>query len=99
MIRSPRLQGSVSYLVATVLWGLNISLTDILLDTWDPYFLSVLRVGLATIAFVAIASVCRSKLPIVQIVKIPGLLTTSAFFAIFISVSYTHLTLPTTPYV
>jgi len=82
--RSIRLQGSLSYLVATVLWGLNISLTEVLLDSWDPYFLSVLRVALATIAFVAVAALSTAKLPIGQIVKLPGLLSTSAFFAIFI---------------
>jgi len=55
-----------------------------LLDTWDPYFLSVLRVGLATVAFVVIAMFSTATLPINKIVQLRGLLTTSAFFAIFI---------------
>jgi drug/metabolite transporter (DMT)-like permease len=67
-----------------VLWGLNISLTAVLLDTWDPYFLSVLRVALATITFVIVVACIDAKLPITQVVKPIRVLYTSAFFAAFI---------------
>ena len=43
--------GTASYLGATLAWGMNIPLTAMLLGTWDPYFLALLRVGLATLAF------------------------------------------------
>lgn len=81
---SLRTKGSLNYLLATALWGLNISLTALLLTTWDPYFLSVLRVGLATVAFVFLVRLSSVSVPIAQAVKLPHLIATSGFFACFI---------------
>lgn len=41
--------GSLGYLAATVLWGLNLPLTAALLGHFDPFWLSPLRYGVATL--------------------------------------------------
>lgn len=79
-----RIQGSLSYLLAAALWGLNISLTAVLLKTWDPYFLSVLRVALATLTFMVFAALANAPMPISKTVRPWGLVLTSGYFAAFI---------------
>ncbi len=74
----------MAYLLAAVLWGVNISLTAILLDTWDPYFLSVLRVAVATVTFMVVAGFSSAPIPLTEIVKPLSLFRTSGYFAVFI---------------
>lgn len=50
-VPSALLAGTLSYLGATLAWGMNIPLTAVLLQTWDPYFLSLIRVVLAALTF------------------------------------------------
>lgn len=46
--------GSANYLAATLFWGMNIPLTAILLQTFDPFLLSPLRMALAVLTLAVI---------------------------------------------
>ncbi|MGB7298551.1 MAG: DMT family transporter [Burkholderiaceae bacterium] len=53
--------GTISYFGATFFWGMNIPLTAVLLSTWDPYFLALIRVLLATVTFAIVVLISENQ--------------------------------------
>jgi drug/metabolite transporter (DMT)-like permease len=54
MTLSPLLAGTLSYLAASVLWGLNIPLTSALLQSFDPFWVSPCRYMIAALVLGAL---------------------------------------------
>jgi drug/metabolite transporter (DMT)-like permease len=54
MKTSPLLTGTLSYLLASVLWGLNIPLTSTLLKSFDPFWVSPCRYVIASLVLGAL---------------------------------------------
>lgn len=48
--------GTAAYLFASVFWGMNIPFTAVLFQTFDPFFLALVRVALATLILGGLAA-------------------------------------------
>lgn len=51
--RAALASGTLAYFATSVFWGANIPLTAILFRTWDPFFLALLRVAVASVVLAA----------------------------------------------
>lgn len=51
--RAALVSGTLAYFATSVVWGANIPLTAILFRTWDPFFLALLRVAIASTVLAA----------------------------------------------
>lgn len=81
------LVGALCYLTASLFWGLNIPLTASLFKSFDPFWLAVVRVALATLILAAVVLVSpgarhlKSPLPWWRILVMSGCM--SCFFVLY----------------
>ncbi|HRO59883.1 MAG TPA: EamA family transporter, partial [Burkholderiaceae bacterium] len=84
---APRaLPGTAAYFATTVFWGANIPLTAILFETFDPFFLGLLRAALAALvlaAAVALSLGWRQLQPAIPVLRLLVLSGTMAAFFVF----------------
>ncbi|MEZ5740576.1 MAG: DMT family transporter [Burkholderiaceae bacterium] len=72
------------YLFATVFWGMNIPMTAILLDTFDPFFLATVRTLLAALTLALVIALSHGRQGFVLDIRLGHFLLTSLAFAAFL---------------
>ena len=92
---SAALVGGLCYLVSSLVWGLNIPLTSRLFSTFDPYWLAVLRLSIASTILGALvaasSSVSQLRSPIPHWRVLTMSLCVSCFFVFFnLGLRYTN---------
>ena len=77
------LPGTLAYFATTVFWGANIPLTAILFETFDPFFLGLLRAALAALVLAAATALTLGWRQLAPAIPIPRLLALSGTMAAF----------------
>ena len=94
-MNSALVTGTACYLFSSLVWGMNIPFTAVLFKTFDPFFLSAVRVAIAmlilgTLAFFTLGSrALRNPLPASRFIWLT--LTMGAFFTFYnLGLRYTN---------
>lgn len=93
--RRALLLGTSAYLFASVFWGMNVPMTTILFDTFDPFFLMPVRIAISALVLAAITWPMHGRGALRLGIGIPRLawmtLAMSAFFTLYsVGLKYTN---------
>lgn len=89
------LLGTSAYLFASIFWGMNVPLTTILFDTFDPFFLLSIRIAIATLVLLAIRFAMNDRHGSRLCMSVPRFammtLSIAAFFTLYnVGLKYTN---------
>lgn len=89
------LLGTSAYLFASVFWGMNVPMTTILFDTFDPFFLLPVRIAIGTLVLLAILLAVHGRsatgpcMPLHRVALMS--LSIAAFFTLYnVGLKYTN---------
>lgn len=91
----PLLVGTSAYLFASVFWGMNVPMTTILFETFDPFFLIPLRIAIGTLVLLAILLALQGRSATGLGMPLPRLalmsLSMASFFTLYnVGLKYTN---------
>lgn len=87
--------GTAAFLFSCIAWGMNIPMTSVIFEVFDPYFLTAVRVPLATAVLIAIFFATRGRGALVSFAAPreaarTGVLLAAFFFLYTMGLRYTH---------